>query len=151
MRIVSKKTQYSLRALCLLAANHGQGPILISALAERGRIPRKFLAQILLTLKSGGAVKSKTGRGGGYQLGRPPSQITIGSIVRLIDGSLAPLPCASETEFRPCEECIALEECGTRLLMLEIRAAAARILDNTTLADVCQMARNKAVSASQGP
>jgi Rrf2 family protein len=74
--------------------------------------------------------------GGGYQLSRPPSTITIGSIIRLLEGPLAPLPCASETAFRPCEECKDVELCGTRMIMRKVRDAIANVLDRTTLADL---------------
>jgi Rrf2 family protein len=74
--------------------------MLVSSLAERGGIPKKFLEHILLMLKSGGIVKSKSGRGGGYELSKPPEQITIGSVVRIIEGPVAPLRCASERAFQ---------------------------------------------------
>lgn len=141
MRIVSKKTKYCLTALYSLARTYGSGPVLVSTLAEQGGMPKKFLEQILLVMKIGGIVQSKAGRGGGYQLSKPPEQITIGSIIRMIEGPLAPLPCASETAYHPCEECIDPENCGTRLVMRRVRDATAQILDQTTLADVCQMTR----------
>ena len=81
-------------------------------------------------------LKVKKGKGGGYQLSRPPSTVTIGSIIRLLEGPLAPLPCASETAFRPCEECIDIEYCGTRIIMRQVRDAIADVLDKTTLADL---------------
>jgi Rrf2 family protein len=145
MRIISKKTKYCLTALYSLARNYGKGPMLVSALADEGGMPKKFLEQILLVMKVGGVVHSKAGRGGGYQLSKPPDQITIGTVIRLIEGPLAPLPCASETAYHPCEECIDPENCGTRLVMRKVRDATARILDQTTLADVCQMTQSKKI------
>jgi Rrf2 family protein len=138
MRQLSKRTQYGLRALYALARNYGQGPVLISHLAEEEAIPRKFLEQILLALKSSGLVESKKGKGGGYALVRPPAEITVASVIRMMEGPLAPLPCASETRFRKCEECIDIETCGTRIVMREVRDAIAHILDSTTLAMVCE-------------
>jgi len=138
MRQLSKKTQYCLRALYALARDYGHGPILIAQLAEDECIPRKFLEQILLHLKATGLVESKKGKGGGYLLRQPPDRITIGSVIRLIEGPLAPLPCASETRFRKCDECPDVETCGTRIVMREVRDAIARILDSTTLAMVCK-------------
>jgi Rrf2 family protein len=138
MRQVSKRTQYGLRALYALARGYGDGPVLISQLAEEEAIPKKFLEQILLTLKSFGLVESKKGKGGGYKLVRPPERITVASIIRLMEGPLAPLPCASETRFRKCDECVDVETCGTRLVMREVRDAIAGILDSTTLAMVCE-------------
>jgi Rrf2 family protein len=138
MRQLSKRTQYSLRALYALARSYGQGPVLISHLAETEAIPRKFLEQILLALKSFGLVESKKGKGGGYTLVRPPEKITVAAVIRLMEGPLAPLPCASETRFRKCDECVDIETCGTRIVMREVRDAIAEILDSTTLAMVCE-------------
>ena len=137
MRQLSKRTQYSLRALYALARRHGQGPTLIENLSKEEVIPKKFLEQILLSLKGSGLVTSKKGKGGGYCLAKPPDQITLGSVIRLVEGPLAPLPCASETQFRKCEECVDIETCGTRIVMREVRDAIAEILDHTTLSMVC--------------
>lgn len=139
MRTISKKVQYSLRALYALSESCGEGPVLISKLSDREHIPLKFLEAILLELKGMGFVESKKGRGGGYQLSREPKDITIGSIIRAIDGPLAPLPCASETAYRPCETCGDVRTCGTRIIMRQVRDATAKILDGTTLADVVNM------------
>src|SRR5215813_2392526 len=138
MRNLSKKTQYSLRALYALARSYGKGPRLIGDLSEEESIPKKFLEQILLGMKERGIVESKRGKGGGYLLARPPGEITLGSIIRMIEGPLAPLPCASETAFRKCAECPEVDTCGTRIVMREVRDAIAAILDRTTLAMVCQ-------------
>src|SRR5260370_37992502 len=105
MRQLSKRTQYSLRALYALTRKYGAGPVLITNLAQDESIPKKFLEQILLSLKSVGFVASKKGKGGGYVLAQAPERITIGAVIRAIEGPLAPLPCASETPFRKCDEC----------------------------------------------
>ena len=136
MRQLSKRTQYSLRALYALTRKFGEGPVLITTLAESETIPKKFLEQILVSLKSAGFVSSKKGKGGGYVLAQPPEKITIGSVIRAIEGPLAPLPCASETQFRKCDECVDIQTCGTRIVMRQVRDAMAAILDKTTLAMV---------------
>ena len=136
MRQLSKRTQYSLRALYALTRKFGEGPVLITSLAEAETIPKKFLEQILVSLKSAGFVSSKKGKGGGYVLAQPPEKITIGSVIRAIEGPLAPLPCASETRFRKCDECVDIQTCGTRIVMRQVRDAMAAILDETTLAMV---------------
>ena len=138
MRQLSKRTQYCLRALYALARDYGKGPTLIAQLAEEEAIPRKFLEQILLSLKSTGLVESKKGKGGGYTLVQPPEQITVGAVIRMVEGPLAPLPCASETRFRKCDECTDIETCGTRIVMKEVRDSIAEILERTTLASVCR-------------
>jgi len=124
--------------LYALARNYGQGPLLIEQMSRDEAIPKKFLEQILLSLKTNGLVASKKGKGGGYVLAKPPEQVTLGSVIRWMEGPLAPLPCASETQFRKCDECIDIETCGTRIVMREVRDAIAEILDHTTLAMVCR-------------
>jgi len=146
VRQLSKRTQYSLRALYALTRKFGEGPVLITTLAETETIPKKFLEQILVSLKSAGFVSSKKGKGGGYVLAQPPEKITIGSVIRAIEGPLAPLPCASETRFKKCEECVDIQTCGTRIVMRQVRDAMAAILDQTTLAMV-----NKKVEAARKP
>ena len=142
MTNLSRKARYALRALYALAADEARGPVLIAELAEREKIPRKFLEAILLELKNAGVLRSKKGKGGGYALARPSEQISIGEVVRVIDGPLAPIPCASERNFVRCEECADETTCGTRQVMKKVRDAIAAILDTTTLADVrAQIAR----------
>ena len=136
MRQLSKRTQYTLRALYGLTRAYGTGPKLISELAEDESIPKKFLEQILLSLKTLGLVASKKGKGGGYMLAQPPSQVTLASVIRMVEGPIAPLPCASETRFQKCEECVDIETCGTRIIMRQVRDAMASVLDSTTLADL---------------
>lgn len=137
MKTLSRKCKYALRALYSLTDQYGRGPVLIASLSEKQQIPKKFLEVILWELKQRGIVESKKGKGGGYQLAKAPNTVTIGSIVRCIDGPLAPLPCASETAYRRCEECVDEKKCGTRMVMRQVRDSIAAILDHTTLADVC--------------
>jgi Rrf2 family protein len=142
MTNLSRKARYALRALYALSAEETRGPVLIADLAEREKIPHKFLETILLELKNAGVLKSKKGKGGGYSLARSPEQITMGQVIRIIDGPLAPIPCASERAFVRCEECVDETTCGTRQVMKKVRDAIAAILDSTTLADVqTQIAR----------
>lgn len=141
MKTLSKKAKYALRALYYLARQHGKGPVLISTVSDAEKIPRKFLEAILLQLRSAEILESKKGKGGGYALARSPDKITLGSVIRIIDGPLAPLPCASETAFRKCDECVDEKRCGTRIMMKQVRDAMAAILDHTTLADVALRVR----------
>lgn len=136
MRTISKRTQYGLKAMVALGRRYGTGPVLIATLSKEESIPIKFLEGILLDLKSHGLLRSKTGKRGGYQLSRTPASVTVGSIIRWIEGPLAPLPCASETAFRPCEDCADVESCATRIVMRQVRDAMAGVLDRTTLADL---------------
>ena len=99
------------------------------------QIPVKYLEQILLTLKNAGLLNSKMGLNGGYYLSAPPESITLGHIIRVLDGPLAPIRCVSQMAYEPCG-CPDEETCGLRLIMLDVRNASAEILDHTTLADV---------------
>jgi Rrf2 family protein len=149
MRTISKRTQYGLKAVLALGRRYGEGPVLIATLSNEEGIPLKFLEVILLDLKGQGLLDSKKGKHGGYQLSRPPSTITVGSLIRMLEGTLAPLPCASETAFRPCDECGDIESCGTRIIMRQVRDAMADVLDRTTLADLIR--RSAAARASKIP
>ena len=135
---LSKRGEYGLRALIALAngqENSPTGMIQIREISEREQIPSKFLEQILLALKNAGLVHSKMGVGGGYYLARPPKEITLGQIVRTLDGPLAPIKCVSQMAYEPCG-CPDEETCGLRMVMGDVRNAIANILDNTTLASV---------------
>lgn len=133
--MLSQKAKYALRALIMLAEKDNGDLILIADIAERENIPRKFLEAILVELRKEGILFAKRGKSGGYRLARPAAQITFGEVIRLIDGHLAPIPCASKASFRPCEDCIDTATCSVRWLMVQVRDATAAVLDNQTLAD----------------
>ncbi len=144
--MISKKTKYGLKALIYLARQYDKGPILIADLARDENLPKKFLENILLSLKNNGILQSRKGKGGGYYLGRHPSKITFGQAIRVMEGPLAPVPCVSETAYAKCTECENEVTCGIRLVMKDVREAMAAILDGTTLADVL----DKIDTAEQG-
>ena len=135
---LSKRGEYGLKAMIDLASSGlQQHPMQIKDIAQREQIPAKFLEQILLTLKNAGLLKSKVGAGGGYYLAKPANEITLGQIVRVLDGPLAPIRCVSQMAYERCT-CSDEETCGLRLVMLDVRNAIAGILDHTTLADVAR-------------
>jgi Rrf2 family protein len=134
--VLSRKSKYGLKALLVLAREAGHGPVLIAELARREAIPKKFLEAILLELKRHGVVYSQKGKGGGYFLRREPAEITVGEVIRVLEGPLAMVPCLSETAYTKCVECLDERTCGVRLAMKEVRDAVAQILDHATLADV---------------
>ncbi len=137
--MISKKTKYALHALISLSNRYKRGlhnPTLISELANENRIPQKFLEAILLELRNKGILLSKKGKGGGYSLAKSPSQITLGSIIRIMEGPLAPIPCVSQTAYRRCDDCADEHTCGIRMVMKEVRDATAQILDNVTFEHV---------------
>ena len=142
--MISKKTKYGLQALLLLAREYGQGPLLISALAEQERIPKKFLEYILLQLKNSGILQSRKGKGGGYSLARPPAEISVGQAIRVFEGPLAPVACVSETAYQRCAECFDETTCGIRLVMKDVRDAMSEILDHTSLRDILNRSEDEA-------
>jgi Rrf2 family protein len=136
--MLSQKAKYALRALLELArAGPGQA-LLISDIAERQRLPKKFLEQILLELKRRGVVQSKRGKNGGYALLKPPSMISFGEVIRIVDGPMAPLPCLSRTAYRRCDDCIDEARCAIRRVFAVTHAATAKVLDDTSLVDAIQ-------------
>jgi Rrf2 family protein len=130
---LSRKSDYALRALFSLVAHRGQGPISIRVLAEENDIPRRFLEQIMLDLKSRGWVESIAGRDGGFVLAKKPEEITMGEIVRHFDGILAPISCVSTSHYEACSQ---EGVCRFRRVMLDIRNYIARLMDNATLSTV---------------
>lgn len=141
---LSKKGEYALRSLINLgiAAEVGRKLVQVSELAENEQLPVKFLEQILQLLKEAGFVESHRGKFGGYRLAKPGKDITIGAVVRLIDGPLAPIGCVSQTAYEKCS-CPDETHCGLRMLMLDVRNAIAGILDRYTLADVVDVTLRK--------
>ena len=140
---LTQKAKYALKALVFLAKEYEQGPVLIAKIAESERISQKFLELILLELKNHGVLQSKKGRGGGYWLARPPEDIYLGHVIRIFEGALAPLPCASKRYYRRCEECADEATCEVRAVMLEVKAATLRVLDTTTLRDTLHLGKHK--------
>ena len=133
---LSKRGEYGLKAMLHLAdAYHAARMVPIRDISQAEQIPLKYLEQILLSLKNVGLLQSKVGISGGYYLARPPAEITLGQITRVLDGPLAPIRCVSQTAYEPCN-CPDEETCGLRLVMLDVRTAIAAIIDHTTLQDV---------------
>src|ERR1700682_1256082 len=134
--MLTRKGKYGLKAMIALAKERGGGPVLIGDLAEQEAIPKKFLENILLTLKHRGLVHSRKGPHGGYQLGRAPEHISVGDVIRTLDGPLALVSCVSQTAYAACEECVTERDCAVRWVFQQVRDETARILDGTTLAAV---------------
>jgi Rrf2 family protein len=124
-----------LQALLTLAREPSQELLLVSDIAERERLPKKFLEAILLELNRNGLVRSRRGRGGGYALAKPADLITFGQVVRIIDGPLAPLSCVSVNYYRRCDDCRDEMTCEIRKVMRRVRDAISAELDGTSLQD----------------
>jgi Rrf2 family protein len=132
---VSKRTDYALRALFTLVDHFGGLPIPIRELARRNDVPKRFLEQIMLALKSQGWVDSTAGIRGGYFLARPPAKITMGEVVRHFDGIIAPIDCVSVTGYVRCSQ---EPVCRFRRVFFNARNYVAGIMDQATLADVAK-------------
>lgn len=141
--MLSKRAKYGLKALLALARQNGSEPTRISDLAHDEQIPKKFLEIILLDLKKHGLVDSRKGVGGGYVLGKPADLITMGEVVRILDGPLAPIACVSQTAYERCPDCPDEQACGVRFVMKQVRDGIADILDNTRITDVIATAPAK--------
>ena len=141
---ISKRGEYALRALIDFGIAYELGrPLLkIGELVEKERLPVKFLEQILTQLRGAGYIETKRGKSGGYLLAKPPREISLGQVIRLIDGPLAPISCVSVTAYERCT-CPDEAHCGLRMLMLDVRNAIARILDRYVLGDVVDITLRK--------
>lgn len=149
--MLTKKGKYGLKALVDLARLDPGSTAFIVDIAKRNTIPKKFLDAILLDLRKAGILRSKKGPGGGYALARPASEIRIGHVVRVLDGPLAPIRCASRTAFEPCEDCLDPAACAVRRSMTKVRDAIADVLDTMTLADMVAAASDDEETAKAGP
>lgn len=133
--MLSKKTRYAFRALAYLAENYGEGPILISSISTQKKIPLKFLENILNELKKADLLESKKGKGGGYFLKVSPKKINLATVIRVINGPIALLPCVSLNFYEKCDDCDETH-CGIRKMMTITRDATLKILEKKTLHDI---------------
>lgn len=133
--MLPQRTRYTIRALQHLARCYGEGPVHLTEIATAQNIPAKFLTVILSEMSRAGLVATQRGRDGGYWLALPPVDIRYGDILRLTNGSLALVPCASRFAHEQCKNCLPEEECELRRIMLRVRDETAAVLDRLTLAD----------------
>src|SRR5690349_11354382 len=136
--MISQKAKYALRALVALAKQPPGQPVFIGEIAEKQKIPKKFLEQILLDLKNHGLVASKRGKAGGHGLLRPADTISFGEVLRIIDGPIAPLPCLSKIACAKCTDCHEEASCEVRRVFAQVADATRGGLDRTTIADALQ-------------
>ena len=137
--MISKKVKYALEALLYLAEKYGSPqPILISDLAKKNRLPKKFLELILLEFKNKGLLASKKGKGGGYFLVNHPKKTTLAKAIRLVGGPIAMIPCVSLNFYEKCTDCDE-KTCGLYRAMLQTRDATLKILEKKTLVELMDM------------
>jgi Rrf2 family protein len=146
--MISQKAKYAIKALARLAHEPSGAPLQIEEIARDEDLPRKFLEHILLDLKRKAIVASRRGRAGGYVLAKRPDEITIGQILRAVDGPIAPLPCISRTAYRRCEDCTDEKTCVVRHLFADAYAAQLLLFDGTTLAEALR-GRRAAMPAAE--
>ena len=134
--MLTQRSRYAMRAMLFLAeAPVGSAPIPMTRIAQAANVPRKFLELILADLREAGLLHSHRGKMGGYCLSRPTHLISLGDIIRVIEGPLALVPCVSRTAYRSCGDCRSEATCAIRHAMMRVRDETARILDGTSLAD----------------
>lgn len=141
--MLTNKAKYGLRAMCALQGGEGRW-LQARAIAARANVPEKFLEAILVELRKAGFVESRRGHMGGHALAKPAEEIMVGDLIRVIDGPLAPVRCASMTAYEPCSDCSDPEHCAVRELMRETRAALSGVLDHCSLATLTERTRSEA-------
>ena len=145
--MLSRKAKYALRALSVLALSDGS-PVQARRLAEEAKVPAKFLEAILVELRDAGVVESRRGTIGGHRLARPAGQLMVGDVVRIIDGPIAPIRCASVTAYQPCADCIDPATCALRDLMGDVREAMSGVIDHRSLLELAQASAAKPATSS---
>ncbi|MCE7796145.1 Rrf2 family transcriptional regulator [Sphingobium sufflavum] len=133
--MLSQQSRYALKALIHLATQNPDKPHPTAEIAAAANVPRKFLEAILLDLKIAGIVHSTRGKAGGYALARTAKEITFGDVIRVTDGPLALIHCASKKFYRRCLDCPDEQACNLRSIMIEAREQLSAVLDNRTIAD----------------
>ncbi len=140
---VSTRGEYGVRAMVALARNYGVGPMSIAAMAKESSVPYAYLEQLIVPLRRAGLVTSKRGAHGGYVLSRPPEQVRVGEIYRVMEGPVAPMECVSENEAD--QTCPLIEGCETRPVWLKVRDSIVEALDSLTLADLVSQSKRRPV------
>lgn len=140
--MITQKMKYALKALLVLAdekAADGRA-LRIEEIAKRSGTPKRFLEHILLEIRNAGVIASIRGRSGGYELIKPPEQVQLSELLRLIDGPLSPLPCLSRSAYQRCEDCTDEESCRIRRVFAGVFWSYLVLIESLTLADLVNSA-----------
>lgn len=132
---LSTRGRYGLRAMYDLALRYGEGPVPLNSIADRQMVSVHYLEQLMAKLRKVKLVASSRGAQGGYELAKPPEEITVGDIVRVMEGSFDPVQCLSR-DFDE-EDCEQLEDCVVRFVWKKLRDCTNRVLDSINLRDLC--------------
>ena len=135
---ISTRGQYGTRAMLELALHYSQGPILLKDIAKRQEISFRYLDQLFNPLKTSGLVKSIRGKGGGFLLAKPPDQISLGDVIQVLEGSLAPVDCVDDMTF-----CHRVEYCALRDVWIQQKEAMLNVLNSLTLEELARRQREK--------
>ena len=139
--------KYALKALIHIAKK-AEGFAKTSEIAENAQIPKKFLEQILLELKKGRILNSKQGNEGGFYFTKPPKEVTLAEVYRLIDGPIALVACASKNFYEPCDDCPSENECSIRYAAIELRDQTLKILESKNIAQLASFQKDAPVNWS---
>lgn len=134
--MLSKKTKYGLKALTYIARQENNNPVQIATIAASENISHKYLESILLSLRKAGFLGSKKGKGGGYYMIKPPSDILMTDVIRVLEGPIAMLACVSLNFYEKCDDCPDENACSVHKLMIQVRDNTLQVLRNNTLADI---------------
>jgi len=134
--MLTKKGKYGLKAMVYLSRFPAEQPVHVHEIATNERIPKKFLNAILLELRNAGFVNSRMGKNGGFTLARTPAAISVGDVVRALDGPLAPIRCASKTRYQRCDDCRDEAACFIRMIMIDAQRALSNVLDNCSIVEL---------------
>jgi len=134
--MLSKKTKYGIKALTFMARNIDKQPLQIGVIAQEENISHKFLESIMLSLKKGGLLGSKKGKGGGYYFLKASDKIIMSDVIRLLEGPIAMVPCVSLNFYEKCDDCPDEDACSVHRLMLEVRDNTLQVLKNKSLAQL---------------
>lgn len=140
--MLTARGKYGLKAMIHLASLDADTTVQANEIAKAHNIPKKFLDSILGDLRKAGLVISRKGPGGGYALARRPREIHVGTVIRSLDGPLAPIACASRTAYRPCSDCKDVRACSVRIVMTTARDALSDVLDTLTMSDMIGSTKN---------
>lgn len=145
--MLSKKTKYGLKALIYIARQDASAPVLISDISEKEQIPKKFLEAILLDLKKFGILGSKKGKGGGYYLMKDPKTVTAATLIRVLDGPIAMLPCVSLNFYERCEDCPDEAACNLHHFLADVRDSTLDMLQGKNLFQLAGLTEKETESA----
>ncbi|RKD27925.1 transcriptional regulator, BadM/Rrf2 family [Caminicella sporogenes DSM 14501] len=127
---LSTKGRYGLKAMLELALNYGEGPIALNSIAERQNLSVHYLEQLIASLRKAGLVKSVRGAQGGYMLADKPENITVGDVIRTLEGPIAPAECVIEDDNNDCSKA---DYCVTRIIWEKIKVSIDEVIDSITL------------------